>query len=119
VGVGELLLFLGVSFWRLCSSWDMNLLRSSFRWAYGLYSVLPNTCYALVGIRISQWGSLAPSAGLLCPGYFYPFVFAVEAMTLYCWLLDPFPDPSEWGLLLGYGWVVYGSWVLVFLFGWA
>jgi len=37
----------------------------------------------------------------LCPGYFYPFVCAVEAMTLSCWLLDPSPNSSEWGLSLG------------------
>jgi len=37
-------------------------------------------------------GFACPFGGALRPWYFYPFVCAVEAMTLSCWLLDPFPD---------------------------
>jgi len=42
-----------------------------------------------------------PFGRALCPGYFYSFVSTVESMTLSCSLLDPFPDWSQWGLLLG------------------
>ena len=80
----EILLFLGVSCCRLCLSRDMHLPRSGFRWAYGLYSVLPHTSYVLVWIRISLWGSLAPSAGLHAPGTSTPL----------CVLLRPWLCPA-------------------------
>jgi len=45
---GELLLFLGASCCRLCPLENMHWLRSSFRWANGLYSILPHTSNVLV-----------------------------------------------------------------------
>ena len=84
------------------------------RFPVGLRSFLcPVTHFLCLGLDLDL------PLGFACPGYIYPFMGAVEPMTLSGWLLDPFPDSSEWGLLLGYGWVVYGSWVMVFLSGWA
>jgi len=53
------------------------------------------------------------------PWVLSPLVCAVEAMTLSGWLLDPFPDSSEWGLLWAEGGLstVLGFWC--FLSRWA
>jgi len=69
----------------------------------GLRSLLcPATHFLCVGLDLDlPLGFACPFGQALRLGYFYPFVRAVEAMTLSCWLLDPFPDSSEWGLLLG------------------
>ena len=35
-------------------------------------------------------------------------------MTLSCWVLCPSPASAEWDASLGYGWVVYGFWYMLF-----
>jgi len=67
------------------------------RFPVGLRSLLcPATHFLCVGLVSDlPLGFAYPFGWALRSGYFYPFVCAVEAMTLSCWLLDPFPDSSE------------------------
>ena len=69
----------------------------------GLWSLLcPATHFLCVGLVSDlPLGFACPFGRALRPGYFYPFVCAVEAMILSCWVLDHFPDSAEWGLLMG------------------
>jgi len=73
------------------------------RFPVGLRSLLcPATHFQCIGLVSDlPLGFACPFGRALRPGYYYPFVCAVEGMTLSCWLLDPFTDLSEWGLLFG------------------
>jgi len=73
------------------------------RFPVGLrYLLCPATHFLCVGLvsdlplafRLPLWPGSTPRVHL-------PLVCAVEAMTLSSWLLDPFPDSSEWGLSWG------------------
>jgi len=57
----------------------------------GLRSLLsPATHFLCLGLLSDlPLGFACPFGRALCPGYIYPFLYAVEAMTLSCWLLDP------------------------------
>jgi len=76
----------------------------------------PATHYLCVGLDSDlPLGFRLPLRPGFTPRVLSPLVCAVEAMTLSCGLLDPFPNSPEWGLLWAKGgWsTVLGFWCFI------